>query len=359
MQHNFLTSDDLVLVTGGAGYVGSHLVRMLLERGYRVRVLETFLYGNSGIRSLASHPKLDIQYGDICNVRDMMRASAGARAIIALAALVGDGACEIDREETTSINIESTKILCHVVRHHPDLERIVFASSCSVYGATEGLILNEGSRLNPVSFYARSRIVSEGILRRELDGRSVVMLRLGTVFGASPRPRFDLMINTMTCNAVRKGTITVTGGDAWRPHVHVRDVAEAFLLAAESSSDLVSGETFNVGSNENNFTIGATAELVAARIPGTRVETGGRVDDLRSYRVSFDKIRHVLGFVPAHTIESGVDEVKALLEKDRLDWTDARYSNLAWLRQHGFAGFGRECLLEMNDPADSSIEEVA
>jgi len=356
MTHNFLTADDLVLVTGGAGYVGSHLVRMLLERGYRVRVLETFLYGNAGLTGISSHPKLEIQYGDICNVRDMMRAAREARAVIALAALVGDGACEIDREETTSINIESTKILGHVVRHHPDLERIVFASSCSVYGATEGLVLNEGSRLNPVSFYARSRIVSENILRRELDGRSVVMLRLGTVFGASPRPRFDLMINTMTCSAVKRGAVTVTGADAWRPHVHVHDVAGAFLLAAESSSDLVSGETFNVGSNENNYTIGATAEIVAARIPGTRVESGGRVDDLRSYRVSFDKIRHVLGFVPSHSIEGGVDEIKALLERDRLDWTDARYSNLAWLRQHGFRGFGRECVGEQ---PEGSIEEVA
>jgi nucleoside-diphosphate-sugar epimerase len=358
MMQNFLSPEDLVLVTGGAGYVGSHLVRMLLERGYRVRVLETFLYGNAGLRGIRPHPRLEIQYGDICNVRDMMRAARDAKAVIALAALVGDGACELDREETTSINIESSKILCHVVRHHPDLGRVVFASSCSVYGATEGLILNEGSRLNPVSFYARSRIVSEGILQRELENRSLVMLRLGTVFGASPRPRFDLMINTMTCRAVKDGVITVTGGDAWRPHIHVKDVAQAFLLAAESPSDLVAGEIFNVGSNDNNFTIGATADIVASRIPGTRVETGGRVDDLRSYRVSFDKIRHVLGFEPSHTIEHGIDEVKALLEKRRLDWSDARYSNLAWLKEHGFGGLGRDCLDEPAEPGDP-IEQVA
>jgi nucleoside-diphosphate-sugar epimerase len=358
MTQNFLKTDDLVLVTGGAGYVGSHLVRMLLESGYRVRVLENFLYGNNGLRGIRTHPKLEIQYGDICNIRDMTRAASGARAVIALAALVGDPACEIDREETTSINIESTKLLCHVVKHHPDLERVVFASSCSVYGATEGLILNEGSRLNPVSFYARSRIVSEQILRRELDGRSVVMLRLGTVFGASPRPRFDLMINTMTCYAATTGAITVTGGEAWRPHVHCRDVAEAFLLAAQAPSELVTGETFNVGSNENNFTIAQTAEIVAGRVPGTRIDSGGRVDDLRSYRVSFDKIRHVLGFVPSHSIEQGVDEVKNLLEKYRLDWKDARYSNLAWLKQHGFGGLGRECIDEPAGPGET-IEEVA
>jgi nucleoside-diphosphate-sugar epimerase len=358
MTRNFLNPEDLVLVTGGAGYVGSHLVRRLLERGYRVRVLETFLYGNAGLRGIRPHPRLEIQYGDICNIRNMMHAASGARAVIALAALVGDAACEIDREETISINIESTKLLCHVVRHHPDLGRVVFASSCSVYGATEGLILNEGSRLNPVSFYARSRIVSEGILRRELDGRSLVMLRLGTVFGASPRPRFDLMVNTMTCRAAMDGVITVTGGEAWRPHVHVKDVADAFALAAEAPSGLVSGETFNVGSNDNNLTIGATAEVVAARIPGTRIETGGRVDDLRSYRVSFDKIRHVLGFHASRTIEHGIDEVKGLLENGRLDWTDERYSNLGWLRKHGFGGLGRQCVDEAADPGDP-IEQVA
>ena len=103
----------------------------------------------------------------------MIRAAKGAKAVIALAALVGDGACEIDHDETVAINIESTKLLCDVVRLTPSINRVVFASSCSVYGATEGLILNEGSRLNPVSFYARSRIVSEGILTRQMDGAIV------------------------------------------------------------------------------------------------------------------------------------------------------------------------------------------
>lgn len=355
MTHNFLRPDDLVLVTGGSGYVGSHLVRMLLERGYRVRVIETFLYGNAGLEGVRNHPKLEIVYGDICNIRDMMRVAHGARAVVALAALVGDGACELDHDETTSINIESTKLLCHVVRHHPELGRVVFASSCSVYGATEGLVLNEGSKLNPVSFYARSRIVSESILRKELEGRSIVTLRLGTVFGASSRPRFDLMINTMTCRAVKEGAITVMGADSWRPHVHVRDVAEAFLLAAESPNDLVSGEIFNVGSNDNNFTILQTAEMVAARVPGTRIERVDRVDDLRSYRVSFDKIRHVLGFVPSRSIDQGIDEVKALVEKPGIDWTNTLYSNLGWLRSNGFAGFGRACL----DAPAASIEQVA
>ena len=338
MNKNILRPGDTVLVTGGAGYVGSHLVRMLLEQGYRVRVLETYLYGDVGLASCVNDPRLEVFTGDICNIRDMIRAAKGAKEAIALAGLVGDAACEIDHEETVAINIESTKLLCNVARLTPSLERIVFASSCSVYGATEGLVLNEGSKLNPVSFYARSRIVSEQILARELAGHSVVTLRLGTVFGASPRMRLDLMINTMTYRALKTGRITVTGGEAWRPHVHVRDVATAFLMAAEAPHERVSGEVFNVGSNENNFTISETAVIVAAEIAGTEIEYLDTVEDLRSYRVSFDKIRHVLGFGARYRIEDGVREVRDLLASETIDGERAVYSNLKHLRERGFGG---------------------
>lgn len=338
MNKNILRPGDTVLVTGGAGYVGSHLVRMLLEKGYRVRVLEAYLYGEAGLTGCGSHPNLELLTGDICNIRDMIRAAKGAKAVIALAALVGDAACEIDHDETVAINIESTKLLCNVARLTPSLERIVFASSCSVYGATEGLVLNEGSKLNPVSFYARSRIVSEQILARELAGHSVVTLRLGTVFGASPRMRLDLMINTMTHRALTTGRISVTGGQAWRPHVHVRDVATAFLMAAEAPHDRVTGEVFNVGSDHNNFTISEAAVMVAAEIPGTQIDYLDTVEDLRSYRVSFDKVRHVLGFAASYRIEDGVREIRELLTSAAIDSGDSVYSNLKHLREHGFGG---------------------
>ena len=353
MKRPALNPDDLVLVTGGAGYVGSHLVRMLLKKGYRVRVIDTFLYGTSGLADCASDPRLEIVYGDICNVRDMIRTVRGAKAVIALAALVGDGACEIDHDETVAINIESTKLLCNVLQLTPTVARVVFASSCSVYGATEGLILNEGSRLNPVSFYARSRIVSEGILVRELANKCHTVLRLGTVFGASPRMRLDLMVNTMTGRAVTTGKITVMGGQAWRPHVHCRDVAEAFMLAAEAPAATVGGEIFNVGSDGNNFTISEVAVKVAAEVPGTTIEYVDTVEDPRSYRVSFEKIRHVLGFTVRHRIEDGIREVRSLIERGEVDVGDEHFSNLRYLQTHGFRRPRPDLAIDIGDVRES------
>lgn len=338
MKQPMLNRGDLVLVTGGAGYVGSHLVRMLLGRGYRVRVLDAFLYGDKGLQGVYAVPGLEVEQGDICNIRDVIRTVKGARAVIALAALVGDGACDLSEDETLAINIESTKILAEVIKANSEVERLVFASSCSVYGAADDLLINEGSCLNPVSFYARSRIMSEGILSHTLEDRSVVTLRLGTVFGPSTRMRLDLMVNTMTARAVAEGKITVRGGSAWRPHVHVEDVARAFMTAAETSGDHVAGEVFNVGSNENNYTIADTAKIVAGLIPGTEIECSESVEDPRSYRVSFDKIRHVLGFQPRFGVEDGVRQVSGLLRDGSVDPADLRYYNLQYLECHGFQG---------------------
>jgi nucleoside-diphosphate-sugar epimerase len=171
---------------------------------------------------------------------------------------------------------------------------------------------------------------------RQMDGRSYTILRLGTVFGSSPRMRLDLMVNTMTHRAVSKGVITVMGGQAWRPHVHCRDVANAFFLATEAPGEKVNGEIFNVGSDANNFTISEVAVMVASEVPGSRIEYVDTVEDLRSYRVSFEKIRHVLGFAARYRVEDGIREVRTLIERKDIDGEDERYSNLRYLKTHGF-----------------------
>lgn len=325
---------DIVLVTGGAGYVGSHLTRKLLARGYRVRVLDNFLYGNEGLHELQQNESLELIDGDICDERALSAAVTGVRGVIALAALVGDGACDLHPERSMAINYDSTKQTIAACRR-AGVQRLVFASSCSVYGANGQSLLGEESHLNPVSLYARTRLMSEELLLREAGDTEVVILRLATVCGVSKRMRFDLMVNTMTACAAVQNVIRVSGGDQWRPHLHVQDAAEAFSLAFEKAG--VGGQIFNVGSDDQNFTIGATAEKVAAQVPGARVEPMINGNDRRSYRVSFERIRSVLGFRAQFTVDDAIKEVSTLLASGHVsDFRDERFHNLKWLSANGY-----------------------
>ncbi len=319
---------NTVLVTGGAGFVGSHLTRRLLERGHRVRLLDSFVYGESSIADLRGDPNLEIMQGDICDRQDLRRATKGVHGVIALAALVGDPACELYPERTMAVNYQSTRDTVAACRE-AGVQRIVFASSCSVYGANGDNFLHEESFQNPVSLYARTRIMSEEYLLEQPDLEAVI-LRLSTVCGTSPRMRFDLMVNTMTACAVTEGRVQVQGADQWRPHLHVQDAAEAFMMAYESTA--ISNGIFNVGTEEENYTIGEVAEKVAAQVPGTVVEYGDTVSDKRSYRVSFDRIRNTLGFRGKRTVDDAIAEVHDLLKSGVVsDFRDIQYNNAKWL----------------------------
>jgi nucleoside-diphosphate-sugar epimerase len=320
---------DLVLVTGGAGYIGSHLSRMLLERGYRVRILENFTYGADGLEDIGGYPNLEVMTGDICDQSAIDRAAKGATAVIALAAIVGDVACDLDPEKTIAINYGATRRVLHACQK-AKVTRLVFASSCSVYGANGEDLLREDGHLNPVSLYARTRLLSENFLLRNAGPLEVAILRLSTVSGVSTRMRFDLMVNTMTACAVKQRTIRVCGPSQWRPHVHVQDAAAAFALAMESPN--APGRIFNVGSEKQNFTVAEVAESIAARIPGVRVDYVANSADRRSYKVSFDRIRDRLGFEPRFTVDSTIDEVAKLLDSGSVtDFTEERYHNAKWL----------------------------
>lgn len=320
---------DQVLVTGGAGYIGSHLVRKLLARGFRVRVLEKFLYGDHGLRELEGTPGLEIRSGDIASRRDMTAASKDVRAVIALAAIVGDPACEVDHDETMRSNFESTRVLLEAA-HDAGVQRLVFASSCSVYGANGEDLLSEDSWLNPVSLYARTRIMSEEMLIEKRGRIEAIILRLSTVCGWSPRMRFDLMVNTMTARAVVDGSIKVFGSRQWRPHIHVQDAAEAFLCAAiDARPEDAQGTIYNTGCAAQNFTVGEVGDRVVAQVPGTELTLHDDVDDLRSYRVDFSRIRDRLGFEPTRGVDDAIREVREGLAAGSVaDYADAVYSNL-------------------------------
>ena len=325
-----------VLVTGGAGFIGSHLTRMLLDRGYQVRVLDNFTYGFAGLSAVRSHPRLEIISGDICSLRDVSRAMREVEGVIALAAIVGDPACNLDPEETINLNYAATKILAEAADFYR-VQRLVFASSCSVYGASlkEDDLLNERSRLNPVSLYARTRVLSENIVFDRCGDTEPVVLRLATVFGLSPRMRFDLVVNTLTARAVVDHTIAIFGGRQWRPNVHCRDAARAFLTALEAPGDKVAGEVFNVGGDENNHRISEIGDIVASIVGDVQVSLQNEIPDPRDYRVSFAKIQRVLNFVPEYSVRDGVREVASAMRADLGLRThmDPMFHNVQALRQ--------------------------
>jgi nucleoside-diphosphate-sugar epimerase len=325
---------DLVLVTGGAGYIGTHLVEILLARGYRVRVLDNFTYGPGSLEFLRAHPHLEVVRADISSIRDVVAGVKDAQHVVALAAIVGDPACGLNAEETLNLNYESTKVLIEACNFY-GVQRLLFASSCSVYGASDNQFLTEASPLNPVSLYARTRIMSEEVIFNRAGDVIPVVLRLSTVFGLSHRMRFDLVVNLLTVRALVNRRIQIFGGDQWRPFLHCRDAAEAFALAIAAPEALVRGEVMNVGSTDMNHTIRAVGDLVAQEVgDDVEVEAVPMVDDLRNYRVRFDRIQQTLGFRPKVDLRRGIRElIEGIQSSPSLrDYDRAAYSNLKLLK---------------------------
>lgn len=323
--------DRTIVVTGGAGYLGSHVTRALLAGGDHVRVLDPELFGG-GLAGLEGEPRLQILRGDARSVADLARLARGADAVIHLAAVVGDAACRLDPDYTWATNVEATKLVVDVCRRF-EIPRLVFASTCSVYGASDDLILNEGSVQRPVSLYARSKIESEAIcLAAAGSGTAVTCLRMATLYGISERMRFDLVVNIMTARAVRDATITVFGGAQWRPLVHAADAAAAFGLVLDAPADLVDGQVFNVGSDDQNFRMLDLGHRVAAAAGGAAIDAREpSTDDLRNYRVSFAKIAHHLGYRTTRTVEHATEEIASFLRATGADYRDDRYHNHRYL----------------------------
>lgn len=320
-----------VVVTGGAGYVGSVVVRQLLEKGYRVRVLDSFLYGNGALSSIESNQSLEITEGDVRERADLEAAFRGSSAVIHLAGLVGDPACALDQDFTRSVNLDSTSTVAEVIR---DLEipRLVFASTCSVYGAAGDDWLDEDAETAPVSLYAETNLRSEEILSTLLRETPTTLthLRFATIYGVSPRMRFDLVVNLLTARAHATGKIEIHGGDQWRPQVHVSDVARALVLAVSGASDTVCG-TFNVGSNVQNHRVAELGTQIAKIFPRVEVSVLS-IRDPRSYRVSFSRIQERWGFEPTFDVAGGVRQVEEFLNRKDADASAMKYHNDRALR---------------------------
>lgn len=325
---------DAVLVVGGAGYIGSIVIEKLLERGRTVRLLDSLLYGRQSIEPLLLHPKLEFIKGDCRNIQDVVSAMRNVKNVIHLAAIVGDPACAEDDGNAVQINFAATRMMLEIAQGN-GVERFLFASSCSVYGASDSL-MDEKSETAPISVYAETKLQSERVL---LEARSKhfhpTILRFATVFGLAPRPRFDLVVNLLTAKAIRDGVITIFNGGQWRPFIHVQDVAEAVVQTLEAPVESVSGEIFNVGDDRLNLTLAQVAEKIKAIVPCTRVEYVEN-SDRRNYRVSFSKIHGCLGFRSSYTVEDGITEIQRAFDLGQIgDYQQPFYSNASYLKLLG------------------------
>ncbi len=330
-----------VLVIGGAGYVGSALVKRLLACNFQVTVLDAMHFGDAPLARVKGHQNLTLICEDFRNIEALTRAMSATEAVIHLGGLVGDPACAVDPQLTVDVNITATKFVGEIAKAC-GVRRLIFASSCSVYGACEQIV-DEESRLNPQSLYARSKVASEVVLcALNSSDFAVTRLRFATIYGISGRTRFDLVINLLCAKAVREGVITVFGSDQWRPFVHVDDVARAIVMTLKAPVACVAGEVFNVGSDAQNLTLGDAAELIRQQVPAARIVSDDTTVDRRNYRVCFAKIRSRLGFEPAWTPKRGISQVVTLVRSNGVGHHSLPiYSNVLYLKTEGTQSFNR------------------
>jgi nucleoside-diphosphate-sugar epimerase len=332
-----------VLITGGAGYVGSLLAGLLLQRGCRVTVVDSLLFGGESLLGYWHHPRFRFVKADVCEpgvIAPLLEARDGERQhVVHLAAIVGFPACQAVGEAVARrFNVEATRLVFEQAEE-AGVERVVFSSTYSNYGRSpDGRPVTEDSALHPQSLYAETKIEAEQLLldRAKEAGPAPIVLRFATLFGISPRTRFDLIVNQFVLEALTRRKLVIYQRGYARAFVHIRDVGEAIAAALGAPVERVRGQVFNVGSDAGNHTKDEIVRLVQKHVRNVDVEYkdltfGG---DMRDIRVSFQKIRRVLGFAPRIDVEAGICEVRDAIENDLLGQpTDRRYRNAEFIVQ--------------------------
>jgi len=299
-----------VFVTGGAGYVGSVLIPLLLEAGHRVRVLDLFIYGDHVFDGLPKEQagRLEIFKGDLRDQALLRKGLAGCDSVIHLACISNDPSFELDAALGRSINYDAFMPLVDIAKDS-GVRRFIYASSSSVYGVKADPNVTEELPLEPLTDYSKYKAMCEDELRKRASpGFTTLILRPATVCGYSPRLRLDLSVNILTNHAINRGKITVFGGQQYRPNFHVRDCAELYVKCLQFPDEMIAGKTFNAG--YQNLKLNDIAELVR-KVVGAQVaiETTP-TNDNRSYHISSEKIRRELGFAPRYSIEDAVGDLK-------------------------------------------------
>lgn len=320
---------ETVLVTGAGGYIGATLVDLLLAAGKRVIGLDRYFFGEALLGDTLQHPSFTLLRKDLRDVE--LSDLHGVDAVCDLAALSNDPAGALDEKLTWAINHQA-KVRTAQLAKRAGVRRYVLASSCSVYGSGDGALLTEESQPRPISTYARASLAAETDVLPLADSTfTVTAFRQATVFGLAKRLRFDLVVNLMTLNAVQKGKIFVLGGGRqWRPIVHVRDTAGAFVSLLDRAPSEINGKVFNIGSSEHNYQVLSLAYIVRENVPfPIELDIVPDDSDARNYQVSFARAEQELGFRAPHTPADGVREIYQALKLGRVD-TGMRTITVKW-----------------------------
>lgn len=305
-----IKNNKTILVTGGAGYVGSTFIRDALAVGYNVRCLDLFFYGGGTIVGFINHPNFDFVQGDIRDKNVVGKCLVGVDYVVHLAAIVGDKPCQAAPRSAFQINYDGTKLLAELSKK-AKVKKFVFASTCANYGISDpNSFASESSKLNPVSLYAETKIDCERLLQSiSNDKFAAVSLRFGSAYGVSFRTRFDLVVNSFAFEAWNLEKIVIFSADTWRPYVHVSDMAFIILKILNTNEESITGKIFNAGSTKQNYTKQEIVEKLLKLMPQLQTKFIKSVDDRRDYRVSFEKIESLINFVPFRTIKNGYEEL--------------------------------------------------
>ena len=316
-----------VLITGGAGYIGSVLTEALLRRGYWVTVVDVLLFGGESLLAYLPHPAFHFLRADVCDQGVLLSAGREAEArgappisaVVHLAAVVGFPACQaVGREAAWRTNVDAV----HRIFNDADdlsVERLLFSSTYSVYGvADDGISVTEDAGLSPQSIYAETKIAAEEFLvgTSQESCCAPLIYRFATLYGASPRPRFDLIINQFVLEAYTHGELIIYQRDYSRSFVHILDVVAGLVMGLEAPEDAIRGQILNLGDKQGNYTKDEIVTFIQKSLPDTRVHYRNYSfeGDMRDVRVSYEKIRKVLGFQTRRTVEQGIQEILQLLQ---------------------------------------------
>ena len=324
-----------ILVTGGAGYVGSGLLNELLSKGYLVTCVDNLMFGGESLLGLWHNKNFKFYNCDINDRIHFKKILLEKKydAVIHLAAIVGDPACKLYSDLAIKTNWDSSKWLIDKCKEL-DVSKFIFASTCSNYGKMDDpkAYVDENSVLAPVSLYAELKVKFEKYMLNEMkkDNRfSPTSLRFSTVYGLSPRMRFDLTVNEFTKDLALGKELVIFGEKFWRPYCHVKDFSNAFITILNSPNEKVAYNVFNVGDTKENYTKQMLVNEIKKVLPNSKIKYVVKNDDPRDYRVNCDKIKKELGFKISMTVPDGIMEIKQVIQKNLIkDPEDQKYYNI-------------------------------